>query len=251
MTFAKDSRTVAKVVPSPNHDARGARVDILLMHYTGMQSGEDALARLTDRSAKVSSHYFVDEDGRVLQLVSEHQRAWHAGEASWKRAVDINARSIGIEIVNPGHEFGYRDFPTVQIDAVIALSRDIIARHHIRRERVLGHSDVAPLRKNDPGEKFPWARLAAAGIGLWVEPSPLTEGRTLSANDSGPEVETLQKSLARFGYGIEITRHYDDTTRSVVTAFQRHFRPERVDGLADPSTLDTLRRLLTASGPRA
>src|SRR5262249_43036956 len=170
MTFAKDSRTVAKVVPSPNHDGRGARVDILLMHYTGMQTGEDALARLTDRSAKVSSHYFVDEDGRVLQLVSEHQRAWHAGESSWKRAVDINARSIGIEIVNPGHEYGYRDFPTVQIDAVIALSRDIIARHHIRRERVLAHSDVAPLRKHDPGEKFPWARLAAAGIGLWVEP---------------------------------------------------------------------------------
>lgn len=246
MTFQPDSRTVAKVVPSPNHDARGARVDILLMHYTGMQSGEDALARLTDRSAKVSSHYFVDEDGRVLQLVSEHQRAWHAGEASWKRAVDINARSIGIEIVNPGHEFGYRDFPTVQIDAVIALSRDIIARHHIRRARVLGHSDVAPLRKNDPGEKFPWARLAAAGIGLWVEPAPLGEGRTLSANDHGPEVEKLQKSLARFGYALAITRHYDDTTRSVVTAFQRHFRPERVDGLADPSTVDTLRRLLTA-----
>src|SRR5882724_1206384 len=246
MTFAPDSRTVTSVVASPNHDARGAKVDILLLHYTGMTTDEGALARLVDKDSKVSSHYFVYEDGRVFQLVSEQQRAWHAGAASWKRATDINARSIGIEIANPGHEFGYRDFPDPQIDAVIALCRDIVARHHIRRERVLAHSDVAPTRKNDPGEKFPWARLAAAGVGLWVEPAPITPGRTLSANDSGPEIEKLQKSLVRFGYALEITRRYDDTTRSVVTAFQRHFRPERVDGLADPSTIDTLRRLLAA-----
>jgi N-acetylmuramoyl-L-alanine amidase len=246
MTFRPDSRTVTKVVPSPNHDARGERADILLMHYTGMETGEAALARLTDKAAKVSAHYFVDEDGRILQLVPEHRRAWHAGLASWKRATDINARSIGIEVVNPGHENGYRDFPEAQIEAVIALCRDIVARNHIRRERVLAHSDVAPTRKNDPGEKFPWARLAAAGVGLWVEPAPLSEGRTLSANDRGGEVEKLQKNLARFGYPLEITRHYDDATRSVVTAFQRHFRPARVDGLADPSTMETLRRLLTA-----
>jgi N-acetylmuramoyl-L-alanine amidase len=244
MTFAPDSRTVSKVVPSPNHDARGERADILLMHYTGMATDEAALARLTDKTSKVSSHYFVYEDGRILQLVAESRRAWHAGIASWKRANDINARSIGIEVVNPGHENGYRDFPDVQIDAVIALCRDIVKRHHIRRERVLAHSDVAPARKNDPGERFPWARLAAAGVGLWIEPSAITEGRTLSANDRGADVEKLQKNLARFGYALEITRHYDDDTRSVVTAFQRHFRPARVDGLADPSTMDTLRRLL-------
>ena len=168
--------------------------------------------------------------------------AW--GPGSWKSAVDINSRSIGIEIVNPGHEFGYRDFPDVQIDAVIALCRDIIKRRHISRERVLGHSDVAPARKKDPGEKFPWAKLAAAGVGFWVEPAPITEGRTLSANDRGAAVEDLQKQLIKFGYGLEVSRFYDDATRLVVTAFQRHFRPERVDGLADPSTVETLRHLL-------
>jgi N-acetylmuramoyl-L-alanine amidase len=245
MTFRADSPTVKNVAPSPNHDARTSRIDILLLHYTGMQTAAEALARLTDREAKVSSHYFVDEDGRIDQLVPEARRAWHAGEASWKGAVDINARSIGIEIVNPGHEYGYRDFPDAQIDAVIALCRDILARRHIRRERVLAHSDVAPTRKNDPGEKFPWARLAAAGIGLWVEPSPIVAGRTFSANDKGAEVKQLQKQLARFGYDLKVTGHYDDNTRSVVTAFQRHFRPARVDGLADPSTVETLRRLLT------
>jgi len=246
MTFHPDSRTVTSVVASPNHDARGAKADILLLHYTGMTTDEEALTRLVDRESKVSSHYFVYEDGRILQLVSEQQRAWHAGAASWKRATDINARSIGIEIANPGHEYGYHDFPDRQIDAVIALCHDIVARHRIRRERVLGHSDVAPTRKNDPGEKFPWAHLAAAGIGLWVEPSPVDGGRTFSAIDKGPEVEKLQKQLARFGYGLKITGGYDDDTRSVVTAFQRHFRPERVDGLADPSTIETLRRLLAA-----
>jgi len=246
MTFAPDSSTVASVVPSPNHEPRGARIDILLLHYTGMTTEEEALARLVDRDSKVSAHYFVYEDGRIVQLVAEQQRAWHAGLSAWKGATDINARSLGIEIANPGHEFGYRDFPHPQIDAVIALCRDIVARHHIRRERVLAHSDVAPARKDDPGERFPWARLAAAGVGLWVEPVAITPGRTLSAGDHGAEVERLQRELARFGYALRITRQYDDDTRMVVTAFQRHFRPERVDGLADPSTVETLRRVLKA-----
>jgi len=244
MTFRADSATAKTVVPSPNHDARTSRIDILLLHYTGMKTAEEALARLSDREARVSSHYFVYEDGTIAQLVPERRRAWHAGEASWKGATDINSRSIGIEVVNPGHEYGYRDFPAAQIDAVIALCRNIVARHPIRRERVLGHSDVAPTRKNDPGEKFPWDRLAVAGIGLWLEPSPIGPGRTLSANDKGAEVEQLQKQLARFGYDLKITRLYDDNTRSVVTAFQRHFRPARVDGLADVSTRETLARLL-------
>ncbi len=159
MSFRADLPTVKNVVPSSNHDERTTRIDILLLHYTGMPSAAEALARLTDRQAKVSSHYFVDEDGRIDQLVPEVRRAWHAGEASWKGAVDINSRSIGIEIVNPGHQYGYRDFPDVQIDAVIALCRDIVARRHIRRERVLAHSDVAPTRKDDPGEKFPGRAL--------------------------------------------------------------------------------------------
>ena len=245
MTFKADSKLVARVVPSPNHDARSSRIDILLLHYTGMQTAEEAVARLTDKEASVSCHYFVYEDGRIDQLVPEARRAWHAGASSWKGATDINARSIGIEIANPGHEFGYRDFPDAQIEALIKLCRDIIARHPIRRERVLAHSDVAPARKKDPGERFPWDRLAAAGIGLWVEPTPIDGGRTFSANDKGPDVEALQKQLARFGYDLKISRVYDDDTRTVVTAFQRHFRPARVDGLADPSTVDTLRRLLT------
>ena len=244
MTFRPDSKIVQNVVPSPNHDARTSRIDILLLHYTGMQTAQEALARLTDREAGVSSHYFVDEDGRIDQLVPEARRAWHAGASSWKGETDINARSVGIEIVNPGHQNGYRDFPDVQIDAVIALCRDILARRHIRRERVLGHSDVAPTRKDDPGEKFPWARLAAAGVGLWIEPSPIVGGRTLSANDRGSDVEQFQKQLARFGYDLKVSGFYDDNTRSVVTAFQRHFRPERVDGLADVSTRDTLARLM-------
>jgi N-acetylmuramoyl-L-alanine amidase len=244
MTFKADSKLAARVVPSPNHDARTSRIDILLLHYTGMQTAEEALARLTDPAASVSCHYFIYEDGRIDQLVREARRAWHAGASSWKGATDINARSIGIEIVNPGHEYGYRDFPDAQIDAVIKLCRDIVARHPIRRERVLAHSDIAPTRKKDPGEKFPWHRLADAGVGLWIEPSPIDGGRTFSANDKGPEVEKLQKQLARFGYDLKITGRYDDDTRSVVTAFQRHFRTERVDGLADPSTVETLRRLL-------
>ena len=147
---------------------------MIVLHYTGMKSGEEALARLTDPAAKVSSHYLVHEDGRIDQLVPEARRAWHAGLSSWKGVADINSCSIGIEIVNPGHEFGYRDFPDAQIEAVISLCRDIIARHRIPNARVLAHSDVAPARKQDPGEKFPWARLAASGVGLWVEPSPLT-----------------------------------------------------------------------------
>jgi N-acetylmuramoyl-L-alanine amidase len=247
MSTKPDSPIAKKFVASPNHDARESRIDILLLHYTGMQTADEALARLSDREARVSCHYFVDEDGRVTQMVAETQRAWHGGLGSWKGAVDINSRSIGIEIVNPGHEFGYRDFPDAQIDAVIALCRDINKRRHIPRERVLAHSDVAPMRKKDPGEKFPWGKLAAAGVGFWVDPAPIAEGRTLSANDRGPPVEELQKQLVRFGYGLEITRLYDDATRSVVTAFQRHYRPERVDGLADPSTLDTLLHLLRAS----
>jgi N-acetylmuramoyl-L-alanine amidase len=235
-------------MPSPNHDARTSRIDILMLHYTGMQTGEEALARLRDREAKVSSHYFVEEDGRIDQLVPEQRRAWHAGMGSWKGAVDINSRSIGIEIVNPGHENGYRDFPAVQIDAVIALCRDIIRRRKITSERVLAHSDIAPTRKIDPGEKFPWAKLAAARIGRF-DPAPLTDGKTLSANERGPDVVDLQKKLVRLGYGLERTGVYDDATKIVVSAFQRHFRPERVDGLADISTRETLARLLTRRKP--
>jgi len=247
MTFTPDSPTVVRVIASPNHDARATLIDILLLHYTGMRSAEDALARLTDPAARVSSHYLVYEDGSIAQLVAEARRAWHAGVSSWQGATDINSRAIGIEIVNPGHEFGYRDFPQPQIDAVIALCRDIIARHRIPRERVLAHSDVAPARKEDPGEKFPWARLAAAGVGLWVEPEPIGDGEALASGQHGEAVAELQRLLSFFGYALEITGAYDDVTRQAVTAFQRHFRPARLDGIADGSTRETLRRVLTAA----
>ena len=245
--FVPDSPVVLRVVASPNHSERKSAIDMIVLHYTGMTSGEEALARLTDPASHVSSHYLVDEDGRIDQLVPEAQRAWHAGLSSWKGVTDINSCSIGIEIVNPGHDYGYRDFPAGQIDAVIGLCRDIVARRNIPAARVLAHSDVAPARKQDPGEKFPWDRLAAAGIGLWAEPSPLREGTTLKPDDRGPQVAELQRALARFGYAADITHLYDKPTAEIVTAFQRHFRPARVDGIADRSTFATLQRLLTAS----
>lgn len=236
--------------PSPNHDARpaGSAVSILLLHYTGMKTGEAALARLCDPAAKVSAHYVVEEDGRIARLVAEDRRAWHAGVGRWADETDINGCSIGIEIVNPGHEFGYRDFPAAQIEAVIALSRDLVARHGIAPPRVLGHSDVAPERKMDPGELFPWRRLAAAGVGLWVPPEPLTDGPALERGDGGGAVMELQEGLADYGYGLAATGTFDERTEAVVRAFQRHFRPARVDSVADASTLATLRRLLAARG---
>ena len=250
--FAPDSALVTRVVVSPNHEERklGAP-DILLLHYTGMPSTEDAVQRLCDAQSKVSAHYVVDEDGRVSQLVPEQLRAYHAGDSSWEGESDINSRSIGIEIGNPGREYGYPDFPERQIAAVIALARDIVVRHAIRADRVLAHSDVAPGRKNDPGEKFPWAKLAAAGVGLWVEPRPLAAGAELGLGDKGEPVRALQRNLADYGYGVEATGRFDERTRDVVIAFQRHFRPARVDGIADRSTRETLAALRAQRDKRA
>lgn len=248
MSFAPDFPAVSRIVPSPNHDARTGvvRPDIVLIHYTGMQRTDEALARLCDPAAKVSCHYLVEEDGSVVQLVPEACRAWHAGVSAWERSTDINARSVGIEIANPGHDFSYPDFPDTQIAALIALARDIVARHGIRADRVLAHSDVAPSRKNDPGEKFPWARLHEAGIGLWVAPAPIVPGPVLAPGAEGDEVERLQAALADYGYGLASSGSYDAATRDVVAAFQRHFRPARVDGAADTSTRRTLRDLIEA-----
>jgi N-acetylmuramoyl-L-alanine amidase len=245
--FAPDFRLAQQVRPSPNHDERMLAADILLLHYTGMTSTAAAIERLCDPAAKVSSHYVVNEDGNVLQLVPEARRAWHAGLSSWNGVSDINSRSIGIEIANPGHSYGYPDFPEPQIAAVIALCSDIVKRRRIRAERVLAHSDVAPRRKRDPGEKFPWARLYRAGVGAWVTPSPIRPGTRLARGDSGPDVAEMQAALRRYGYGIEATGVYDDLTEAVVTAFQRHFRVGCIDGRADQSTVETLRTLLAAS----
>lgn len=236
--------------PSPNHGERrdGAAIEMVILHYTGMESAEGALAWLANPASQVSSHYFVFENGEVVQLVPEDRRAWHAGVSGWEGIEDVNSSSIGIEIANPGHEFGYRDFPDAQIEALIELLKGIIERHGVPARNILAHSDVAPERKQDPGEKFPWGRLAAAGIGLHVEPVPVRPGPALKRGDRGREVLALQVALKRYGYALSASGIYDPATEAVVAAFQRHFRPERVDGAADPSTVETLERLLAAAG---
>lgn len=206
--------------PSPNFDVRGGeKLSILLLHYTGMKSGADAIKRLCDPEAKVSAHYVVEEDGCVHQLVEEDKRAWHAGKSYWREETDINTVSIGIEIVNPGHEFGYRAFPSAQISAVLKLSQDIIVRHNIISENVLAHSDVAPARKEDPGELFPWAYLAAEGVGVWPVPEKedIEEAKTW-------DLDAYVAACRAYGY--DPGAGYE----SVLRAFERHFAPELILG---------------------
>lgn len=243
MILAPDSPLARRIVASPNHgERRGmAAPDMLVLHYTGMPDAGAALARLCSVPHEVSSHYLVMEDGETVQMVAEARRAWHAGRSSWEGRDDVNSRSVGVEIVNPGHEWGYRAFPPAQMAAVVALASDIVRRNGIAASRVLAHSDVAPLRKEDPGEKFDWRVLAAAGAGLWTPPVPIRGGRFLAPGDHGQPVEALQAMLTLFGYGVTIDGIYDDLTEAVVRAFQRHFRQARVDGIADASTIETLR----------
>lgn len=238
----------ARVVPSPNHGERaGVQLpDMIILHYTGMETAAAALDWLCREESQVSSHYFVHEDGRVDQLVAENRRAWHAGKSSWKGVTDINSRSIGIEIANAGHPGGLPDFPPEQIAAVVELCRNCGERWSIAPERVLAHSDVAPIRKVDPGEKFPWATLHSGGVGHWVQPAPIGGGRFFQRGDQGQPVEAVQTMLSLYGYGIEVTGIFCEKTEGAVAAFQRHFRPAQVDGIADISTLDTLHRLLSA-----
>ena len=233
--------------PSPNFDARLGPPDMLVLHYTGMQTGEAALARLRDPQAQVSAHYLVEEDGRVFALVDEARRAWHAGVSAWRGEPAVNGRSIGIEIVNPGHEFGYRPFPEPQIAAVIDLIGDIRGRWTIEERLILGHSDVAPRRKQDPGELFPWKALAAAGHGLWVEP-PRAPGEALGLGAAGLGVVALRAGLARLGYDLAAQGPFDDDLALVVTAFQRHWAPDRCDGVADGETRARLMALLRLAG---
>jgi N-acetylmuramoyl-L-alanine amidase len=247
MTPKPDSPLAEKFHSSPNHGARlVGPTDALILHYTGMPTGEAALDMLATAQGGVSCHYLVWEDGRIWQLVAEGRRAWHAGKSFWAGETDLNSRSIGVEIVNPGHDGGCPPYPRAQIAAVIGLAKDICTRNKIPPARVLAHSDIAPARKTDPGEYFPWARLHESGVGLWVEPSSLRPGPAYEPGALGPPVAALQQMLAAYGYGVEITGAYDSATRDVVAAFQRHFRPERVDGIADVSTLETLRALLGA-----
>jgi len=233
--------------PSPNFDARKAPPDMVLLHYTGMRTAEGAVARLRDPAAQVSAHYVVEEDGCILRLVPEERRAWHAGQSWWQGDTDINAASIGVEIVNPGHEFGYRAFPDVQVEAVIALVADIRTRWSVTDARILGHSDVAPARKQDPGELFPWKRLAEQRHGLWFEPAHeriAALGPPLAVGDEGLGVHVLQAGLHRLGFEPRPTGRYAEDTRLTVEAFQRHWRPSRVDGVADGETRATLMGVL-------
>ena len=244
-----DSRLAGRLVPSPNFgDRRGRAVDALILHYTGMRSAEAALARLCDPTAEVSSHYLVWEDGRIDQLVAEADRAWHAGHSFWAGETDLNAVSVGIEIANGGHDHGSPPFPPVQVAAVTALARDVCARHRISPRRVLAHSDIAPDRKKDPGEHFPWCELAAAGVGLWAVPNfardRMPAGDTdLAEGDSGEAVSSLQRTLAAFGYRCEATGVFDAATRDVIIAFQRHWCPTSLGGRVDRSTLATLQSI--------
>ncbi len=226
-------------LPSPNHDSRGEPPDIrpinmLVLHYTGMQNAQAALDRLCDPEARVSAHYLVEEDGTLWRLVPEARRAFHAGISCWQGEHNLNYLSIGVEIVNPGHEWGYRPFPEPQMAAVELLCRDILSRHRIPPDRVVGHSDIAPDRKSDPGELFDWPRLARAGIGLWPPPD------AAAAHRRGRGVGVLQRTaaladLARIGYCLSPA-----TEQVTLAAFQRRFRPARWDGLLDAETCGRL-----------
>ncbi len=241
-----DSALASKVFPSPNHGERkdSKTVNSIILHYTGMATAESALKWLCNQVSNVSCHYFIFEDGHILQLVPESRRAWHAGASIWHGETDMNSVSIGIEIVNQGHEGGSPPYPDEQIAATIKICQDITERWHIPQQRVLAHSDIAPLRKPDPGEKFPWQQLYEAGIGHFVAPEPIQGGRFFGLGDEGAPIEALQSMLTLYGYGLDINAVYDVQTEAVIRAFQRHYRPEKVDGVADFSTITTLRNLI-------
>jgi N-acetylmuramoyl-L-alanine amidase len=235
-----------RLVAAANIEPRrnGRVVDMLVLHYTGMTSADAACELLCSPDSGVSCHYLVGEDGAITQMVGEEMRAWHAGVSSWKGETDTNSRSIGIEIHNPGHWLGYRDFPEAQMEAVIALCGDILSRHASPPEHVLAHSDVAPGRKIDPGERFGWARLHAQGIGHWVPPdapdaTPLT----------GDELRSYQRLLARYGYGIGETGECDEVTLKVTDAFRRHFQPDQTGCPPDRAALRNAERLVAALDP--
>ncbi len=217
-------------LPSPNWDARppGTPIDTLILHYTGMPTGQAALDRLRDPAARVSSHYVVEEDGAVWRLVEEECRAWHAGVSCWRGHAALNDRSVGIEIVNPGHEWGYRPFPALQMAAVCDLCLGILGRHPIPGRNVVGHSDVAPSRKEDPGELFDWPGLAANGVGLW--PAPLRSSGTL---------DDVPAALRAIGYG-------EGDLAATLRAFQRHWLPGAISGQADDATRARLHAVLAA-----
>lgn len=245
---APDSQLVDAVHASPNIGERRNELkpSLLILHYTGLATVERSIEVLADPRGKVSCHYVIDDAGRVTQMVAEQMRAWHAGVSSWQGQTDINSVSIGIEIHNPGHGQGYPDFPARQMCATRDLSLDICRRNGMAPAGVLAHSDIAPSRKSDPGEKFDWPWLARAGVGHWVAPEPIGADAPLVRGMQGDAVLRMQQKLAAYGYGLAPNGTFDDVAEFVVIAFQRHFRPARVDGRFDQSTAATLERLLAA-----
>jgi N-acetylmuramoyl-L-alanine amidase len=220
--------------PSPNFDARSAQsIDMLVLHYTDMFNWKDALTRLSDPEARVSAHYLVNEDGEVYTMVDEANRAWHAGESAWRGHSNINTRSVGIEISNPGHSHGLVPFPEKQMLAVVELSKGIVNRHSIPGRNVVGHSDIAFLRKDDPGELFDWPRLAKAGVGVFPFEAKHLTGSELKREDTGTDVMKLQTSLANWGYGLKLDGRFGEKTEKCVIAFQRHYRPQEISGIWD------------------
>jgi N-acetylmuramoyl-L-alanine amidase len=247
--FVPDSPLVGAVVPAVNVEPRkgGYQPRLLILHYTGMSNAESAIRWLACAESRVSCHYVVDNQGAVTQLVPESLRAWHAGASVWSGISDVNSASIGIEIQNPGHEHGYPDFPASQLAAVAALSGDIVKRNSLAPCAVLAHSDVAPSRKIDPGEKFDWRYLHDRGIGHWVEPAAVdADDAGFERGYSGAAIQEIQAGLAAYGYGVNVTGTLDTQTFFALRAFQLHFRPARVDGRLDGSTSETLARLLAA-----
>jgi len=233
---------------SPNFNDRKLPVSILVLHYTGMESGAAARERLCDPEAEVSAHWLVHEDGNVESLVSEDKRAWHAGVGSWNGITDINSASIGIEMVNGGHNVRQPDgslppYPDAQILAVIKLAKDIVTRHDIKPHNIVGHADIAPDRKEDPGEHFPWAGLAAAGVGYWPG-GTLDDDRILfEPGDRDRGISIIQRGLADLGYGASVTGTLDESTQGIIRAVQRRYRPSKIDGVIDMSVMEILKRL--------
>lgn len=242
MTFTPDHPS-AIVCESPNYNDRRHSLDMLVLHYTGMENGEKALKWLCMKESQVSSHYLVMEDGQIYQMVPETKRAWHAGVSSWERQEDLNSRSIGIEIVNAGHEFGLPDYPQIQIQAVLKLSQDILSRWPVPPHRVVGHSDIAPSRKRDPGEKFPWKFFFENGVGLWAQEIEKSEV-FLRIGERGNNVSQLKHRFKEFGYGVSDGDEFDQSFKQVVSAFQRRFLPDSVTGDVCTATAEKLDMLI-------
>jgi N-acetylmuramoyl-L-alanine amidase len=237
---------------SPNFDERplGMSVGMLVLHYTGMKTAQEAIARLCSAEAKVSSHYLVHEDGQVVHMVREEKRAWHAGISCWQGVPSCNDLSIGIEIVNPGHEFGYRPFPAEQMDAVSDLAFGIIKRHKIRMRNIVAHSDIAPTRKEDPGELFGWQKLASEGIGLWPDVDKIKQPNLAIINpgEESLSVARVQKMLADYGYYIKVDGIYGPKTELIIKAFKRRFVPENLNVVWDNMADARLKNLLEMVG---